>query len=71
MKVTVHKKSSLSVKQEMEMEGFHTSKTSVSYHHTMALEENVLAEIGDSLIVTVELIGGTTFKCTGMAFCSV
>lgn len=55
----------------MEIEGFHAKQTSEIYVSKMdltkELPEGALA--GDSVKVAVELVGGSTFKITGLAFC--
>jgi len=48
-----------------ELVGFHKSRTSVSYKKTFDVDVNV----GDTLKATFVLVGGTTFKFTGMLFC--
>lgn len=52
---------------EMEIEGFHQSETSVTYNHLIELNNT---NVGDNIKVSVKLIGGSTFKFTGMSFCS-
>jgi len=63
--------------EAMEISGEHNKKTSETYAHEMVLagakseEGSKMADEGGSgdLKVDVELIGGSTFKIMGMAFC--
>lgn len=49
------------------IDGFHNSETSVIVPHKFELPEMV--KQGEFLKVVVELVSGSTFKITGMAFC--
>jgi hypothetical protein len=50
------------------LSGEHSKQTSETYIHEMQLGTTA-ATVGGDLKVDVELIGGTTFKLMGMAFC--
>ena len=50
-----------------EIFGFHQSETSVTYSYKFDLRESIKQE---NLKLAIELVGGTKFKITGMAFCS-
>ena len=50
---------------EKEIEGSHSSETSVSYTYNYEIN----TEPGDDLKIHIELVSGSTFKFTGMAFC--
>lgn len=63
--ITVFKGEDKEIKK-MEIEGFHASETSVSYQHTIELNET---DVGDDIRVSVKLIGGSTFKIMGVSFC--
>lgn len=52
----------------MDISGYHDKETSETFVYKLKLGEK--AEIGDGLLVEVQLIGGVTFKITGMAMCS-
>jgi len=52
----------------MKISGYHDKETSEIFVHKMKL--NSKAEIGDGLKIDVHLLGGVTFKITGMAICS-
>ena len=52
----------------MEISGEHSKQTSETYVHEMQLGA-AAAAVGGDLKVDVELIGGSTFKLMGMAFC--
>ena len=54
--------------KQFDIEGFHDSNTSVSYSFTEYLGEK-FAKIGSTLKVNMSLVGGATFKVTGMMFC--
>lgn len=54
--------------KEFEVVGFHNSTTSVIIPHKFALDD--IASKGSDLELEFSLIGGSTFKITGMAFCS-
>lgn len=55
---------------ELDVEGSHKSETSVTYRHEINLrDKNVIP--GDDLVVKVKLVGGNTFKFTGIAFCGL
>uniref|UniRef100_A0A7S2JWF6 Uncharacterized protein n=1 Tax=Leptocylindrus danicus TaxID=163516 RepID=A0A7S2JWF6_9STRA len=49
--------------------GHHESQTSVSYDYKINIDENMI-EKGGKMRLNVELIGGSTFKITGMSICS-
>lgn len=49
-----------------ELEGIHNSTTSVNYKTTF----DVNANVGDTVKANFVLVGGTTFKFTGMLFCA-
>jgi len=59
----------------MEISGEHNKQTSETYVHEMQLtggeseKGTAVAAVGGDLKVDVELIGGSTFKLMGMAFC--
>jgi len=48
--------------------GYHNSNTSITYTERIQLPQVVAA--GSDLELSVELVGGTTFKITGMMFCN-
>jgi len=57
-----------------EIAGFHDKKTSETYNIKMKLgdgekKEGGEAVVGSDLKITFELVGGTTFKISGMAIC--
>jgi len=56
------------VEQSLEIEGFHDSQTSESFNFALDLGEDRAVE-GDSLVIDVKLVGGSTFKIMGMMFC--
>ena len=43
---------------------------SITYSAKEDVKEIVMAKIGDSFRLHIELIGGTTFKIMGMMFCN-
>lgn len=49
-----------------ELEGIHNSTTSVNYLENF----NLNATVGDTVIATFHLIGGSTFKISGILFCA-
>ena len=49
-----------------ELEGIHNSTTSVNYKTTLDVDANV----GETVKASFVLVGGTTFKFTGMLFCA-
>lgn len=49
-----------------ELEGIHNSTTSVNYKATFEVD----AKVGDTVQANFVLVGGTTFKFTGMLFCA-
>ena len=51
----------------IELNGFHKSKTSLIYPFAYKLNETI--GIGSTMVVDIQLIDGTTFKFTDMAFC--
>jgi len=53
--------------EQIEIEGFHASNTSVSYPYKVKLDKAAFS--GDTIKVTVKLIQGKTFKITGIALC--
>ena len=55
----------------MEITGFHDKQTSETYSVKLDLRSNGQdgASKSDDLKITIELIGGSTFKIIGMAFC--
>jgi len=54
---------------ERDLLGYHNSNTSISYTERIELPQAV--PVGDSVTLRVDLTGGTTFKISGMMFCSV
>jgi hypothetical protein len=52
-----------------EISGYHETKTSVHFPHKLQLPGGG-AKVGDTIFVEVKLIGGSTFKIAGMAFCT-
>jgi hypothetical protein len=59
---------SLEPLRTLDIEGFHSKKTSESYDYKVDLgDERVL--VGDTLRVSIKLIGGNTSKIMGMLFC--
>ena len=48
--------------------GYHDSKTSISYTERIVLPQSIRK--GNTMNLRVDLIGGTTFKISGMMFCS-
>jgi len=54
--------------KQFNIEGFHDSRTSVTYSTVEKLGERY-AKIGSTLKVNVSLVEGTTSKITGMMFC--
>lgn len=48
--------------------GYHDSKTSISYTERIVLPQSISK--GSTMNLRVDLIGGTTFKISGMMFCS-
>jgi hypothetical protein len=65
LSVLEHKTNDVISETYGELVGFHKSRTSVSYKKTFDVDVNV----GDTLKATFVLVGGTTFKFTGMLFC--
>lgn len=55
-----------SVETYGELEGIHNSTTSVNYKTSFEVD----AKVGDTVKADFVLVGGTTFKFTGMLFCS-
>ena len=54
------------------MNGFHDKNTSETYTSQLDLNDdgmNNIGERGDDLKLKFRLIGGSTFKIMGMAFC--
>lgn len=62
-----------SLAEPMEISGEHDKQTSETYNYEMDLTitHPEGAAIGSDLKVDVELIGGTTFKIMGLAFCDI
>jgi len=54
-------------KNSMEIVGYHDKETSESVIHKLVLDKK--AEFGNTLVIDVQLKGGSAFKMTGMAFC--
>jgi len=52
-------------KTKHELEGFHSSNTSVNYEAMLA----VAGEVGDQVLAKFEVFSGTTFRINGMLFC--
>eukprot|EP00588_Corethron_pennatum_P026147 CAMPEP_0194322112 /NCGR_PEP_ID=MMETSP0171-20130528/18296_1 /TAXON_ID=218684 /ORGANISM="Corethron pennatum, Strain L29A3" /LENGTH=780 /DNA_ID=CAMNT_0039080285 /DNA_START=160 /DNA_END=2502 /DNA_ORIENTATION=- len=52
-----------------ELRGFHRSETSVSRWHRIPLERDGVP-VGNDVSVEFALVGGSTFKITGMALCA-
>jgi hypothetical protein len=50
------------------IEGSHTSSTSVNYSTEYSLGD--IAVVGSHARIQITLVGGTTFKLTGMMLCS-
>ena len=62
------------IERSIEMNGFHDKKTSETYTHQLDMNgdgTNNIGEIGDDLKLRFILVGGSTFKIMGMAFCDV
>jgi len=53
---------------QQRISGIHNSTSSITY--TTELEFPVAVEVGSDIRVVVELVGGSTFKITGMMLCS-
>ena len=51
----------------IELKGTHKSKTSVTYSNIHTI--NPMIKKGSNLFIHIQLVGGTFFKFTGMAFC--
>jgi len=51
------------------IDGYHSTKTSVHFPHKLKLPGDIGANIGDSVLVEVKLVGGSSFKINGFAFC--
>ena len=71
--VTVSSKPSTSTKTRVlateEIAGYHNMSVSLTVPHTILLQKYV--EIGDELILKMDLVSGKTFKILGFAFCAV
>jgi hypothetical protein len=52
-------------KVKHDLVGFHNSNTSVNYEATIPLD----AHVGDTLLASFHVVGGTTFRINGMLFC--
>jgi hypothetical protein len=52
------------------LDGFHDATASITYSAKEDIGEAVIAKVGDSFRLQIELIGGTTFKIMGMMFCN-
>jgi len=64
-------KDSVGIKEDMgsmDISGYHDKETSEIFVYKLKL--NKKAGIGDGILVEVRLVGGVTFKITGMAICS-
>ncbi len=53
----------------MNILGIHDKNTSETYTHALVLEDDQVAMPNDRLTVQFDLVGGSTFKITGMLFC--
>ena len=53
---------------KQDIEGTHNKKTSETYNIKMKLEGDGVA-VGSDVKITFELVGGATFKISGMAIC--
>lgn len=52
-------------KVKHDLVGYHTSNTSINYEATIPFD----AHVGDTILVTFHVVGGTTFRINGMLFC--
>lgn len=50
-----------------EISGYHNLSVSLTVPHTILLKKDL--KIGNELILKIDLVGGTTFKILGLAFC--
>ena len=55
------------LKKSTEVKRFHDNKTSETYTFQLVLGQGAMKN--DDLAVKIELVGGSTFKIMGMAFC--
>uniref|UniRef100_A0A7S3VCV0 SGNH hydrolase-type esterase domain-containing protein n=1 Tax=Chaetoceros debilis TaxID=122233 RepID=A0A7S3VCV0_9STRA len=53
----------------MEIAGQHEKETSETYNHKLVFEDGLEAQVDNTLRIRVKLVGGSTFKFMGMAFC--
>eukprot|EP01083_Nonionella_stella_P214970 774141_1 len=53
----------------MEIAGQHAKETSETYNYKLVFEDGLEAQVDNTLRIRVKLVGGSTFKFMGMAFC--
>lgn len=53
----------------MEIAGQHEKETSETYNYKLVFEDGTEAQVDNTLRIRVKLVGGSTFKFMGMAFC--
>mmetsp|Transcript_26117 Transcript_26117/g.75412 ORF Transcript_26117/g.75412 Transcript_26117/m.75412 type:complete len:126 (+) Transcript_26117:1655-2032(+) len=70
--VSVMKKGEEAYKEvyQFTLDGFHDATASITYSAKEDIGETVVAKVGDSFRLQIELIGGTTFKIMGMMLCN-